>query len=72
MSQKIQYSDLTIVLEKIDMGWFSMSPTGDDSIYITDKDTAYFDLWTGEWFYDKKFKIEEPEFDKIDLYEKVI
>ena len=72
MSQKIQYSDLTIVMGKIGMGWFSMSPTGDDSIYITDKDTAYFDLWPGKWFYDKKFKIEEPEFDKIELYEKVI
>ncbi|MFA7449161.1 MAG: hypothetical protein WCY77_12060 [Weeksellaceae bacterium] len=72
MSQKIQYSDLTIALEKIDMGWFGMSPTGNDSLYITDKDTAYFHLWSGEWFYDKKFKIEEPGFDKIELYEKIL
>lgn len=71
-TQKIQYSDLTILLEKIDMGWESMSPRGDDSVYVTDKDTAYFDLFPGDWFYDKKFKIEQSDFDKIELYEKII
>ena len=67
-TQKIQYSDLTILLEKIDMGWDG-NLRGNDSIYITDKDTAYFDLYPGDWFYDKKFKIEQSEFDKIELYE---
>ena len=47
-----------------------MHLTGNDSIYITDKDTSYFDLFPGDWFYDKKFKIEQSEFDKIELYEK--
>ncbi|NGF74358.1 hypothetical protein G5B10_00575 [Fluviicola sp. SGL-29] len=71
-TQKIQYSDLTIVLEEIEMGWDDMYLTDNDSIYVTDKDTAYFDLWPGDWFFDKKFNIEQSEFDKIELYEKII
>lgn len=67
--QKIQFSDLTILLEKIDMGWEN-NLMGNDSIYLTDKDTAYFYLFPGEWFDDKKFQIEQSEFDKIELYEK--
>lgn len=67
-TQKIQYSDLTILLEKIDMYWEN-NLRGNDSIYLTDKDTAYFYLYPGDWFYDKKFKIEQSEFDKIELYE---
>jgi hypothetical protein len=69
-TQKIQYSDLTISLEKIDMGWEN-NLMGNDSIYLTDKDTAYFHLFPGDWFYDKKFKIEQSEFDQIELYEKI-
>lgn len=69
-TQKIHYSDLTILLEKIDMGWEN-NLTGNDSIYLTNKDTAYFHLFPGDWFYDKKFKIEQSEFDKIELYEKI-
>lgn len=72
MTQKIQYSDLTILLEEIEMGWDNMYLTDNDSIYVTDKDTAYFNLWPGEWFYDKKFKVEQSGFDKIELYEKII
>src|SRR6218665_288411 len=71
MTQKIQFSDLTIVLEKIEMGWHDMYLTDNDRVYITDKDTAYFELWPGEWFYDKKFKVEQSEFDKIELHEKI-
>lgn len=70
-TQIIQYSDLTIVMEKIDMGWDDMDDWENDSIYTTDKDTAYFNLFPGEWFYDKKFKVEQSEYDKIELYEKV-
>lgn len=70
-TQKIQYPDLTILLDKIDMGWDDMHTKGNDSIYITDKDTAYFKLFPGDWFYDKEFKIEQSGFDKIELYEKI-
>lgn len=60
------------MLEEIEMGWEDMYRTDNDSVYITEKDTAYFDLWPGDWFYDKKFRVEQSGFDKIELYEKII
>jgi hypothetical protein len=69
--QQIQFADLTIFLEEIEMGWDEMYRTKNDSVYSTISDTAYFDLWPGDWFFDKEFKVDQPEFDKIDLYEKI-
>lgn len=69
---KIRYADVIIAIEAMDMGWDSMFRTKNDSLYKTDSDTAYFDLWPGDWFFDKLFKIENPEYDKIELYEKNI
>lgn len=69
--QQIQFADLTILLEEIEMGWDEMYLTKNDSVYSTGSDTAYFDLWPGDWFFDKEFKVEQPEFDKIELYEKI-
>lgn len=68
---QIQFTDLTILVEEIDMGWHEMYLTKNDSVYSTTSDTAYFDLWPGEWFYDKKFNVEQSEFDQIELYEKI-
>lgn len=68
---QVQFADLTILLEEIEMGWDEMFRTKNDSVYSTISDTAYFDLWPGEWFYDKAFKVEQSEFDKIELYEKI-
>ena len=69
--QQIQFADLTILLEEIEMGWDEMYLTNNDSVYSTSSDTAYFDLWPGDWFFDKEFKVEQSEFDKIELYEKI-
>lgn len=70
-NQIIQFPDLSIILEKIDMNW-NDNLLGIDSIYVTNKDTAYFNLLPGEWFDNKKFKVEPSEFDKIELYEKIV
>lgn len=69
--QQIHFNGITILVEEIEMGWDDMYGTNNDSIYTTISDTAYFDLWPGEWFFDKTFKIEQTEFDKIELYENV-
>lgn len=69
---KIRYSNVTIAIEAMEVGWDSMYRTNNDSLYKTDTDTAYFNLWPGEWFFDKLFKIENPEYDEIELYEKSI
>lgn len=69
---KIIYADVTIAIEAMEMGWNSMFRTKNDSLYKADSDTAYFDLWPGDWFFDKLFKIENPEYDEIELYEKNI
>ena len=69
--QRVQFADVTILVEKMDMGWHEMYLTDNDSIYSTTSDTAYFDLWPGDWFYDKAFKVEQSEFDQIELYEQI-
>lgn len=70
-TQKIQFSDLTILVDEIEMGWDSMYRTGNDSVCKVDTDTAYFYLFPGDWFFDKKFTIQESGFDEIELYEKI-
>lgn len=69
--QQIHFTDLTILVEEIEMSWDDMYRTNNDSIYTTISDTAYFELWPGDWFFDKAFKVVQTEFDKIELYEKV-
>ena len=69
--QQIQFTDVTLLVEEIEMGWSDMYGTDNDSVYSTTSDTAYFDLWPGEWFYDKAFKVVQSEFDQITLYEKI-
>lgn len=69
--QEIQFAEVSILIEEIEMGWHEIYVTKNDSIYSTTSDTAYFDLWPGDWFYDKAFKLEQTEFDQIALYEKI-
>lgn len=69
--QQIQFTDVTLLVEEIEMGWYDMYGSDNDSVYTTTSDTAYFDLWPGQWFYDKAFKVVQSEFDQITLYEKI-
>lgn len=70
--QKIKFADITFIFDKIDMGWQGMGPLGEDSIYTSLKDTAYFYLYPGDWFFDKEFKIVESGYDQVELFEKII
>lgn len=64
---KIKFPDLTISIKGVDMNWKD-DYNPNDNVYEAKIDTAYFDLNPGDWFYEKSFVIEEPEFDQIELY----
>jgi hypothetical protein len=65
---KIKFSDLTILIKDIEMA-SNAEYSSKDTIYETKKDTAYFNLMPGtEWMINKIFKIEQAEFNKIELY----
>jgi hypothetical protein len=68
---RIKYANLTVSMEDVELGWEEMFLSDNDSLYTTKSDTAYLNLFPGDWFYDKKFKIEQKEYDDIKLYEKI-
>lgn len=65
---KIKFPGLTISILGIDMNFRDEYNPDHDLYQRTKKDTAYFDMYPGEWFYEKSFVIAEPEFDEIELY----
>lgn len=66
----IEFDELTVLLEDIEMGWNDMS-SPDDKLYKADS-IAYFNLYPGDWMYDKYFQIKEPEYEPIELYVQIV
>ncbi|WP_374175111.1 hypothetical protein [Flavobacterium tructae] len=70
-NMKVKFSDLTILvkdlIKEVEMDWRNESDQ-DDYTYRAEKDTVYFNLIPGDWMFDKTFKIEQTEFEEIELY----
>lgn len=63
----IKFTDLTISINDIEMSWEDDSNVL-DNIYETKKDTAFFNLFPGDFMFEKTFNIEQIDFDEIELY----
>lgn len=59
----INFPGLTVSVQDIDMG--SYDDMNNDS---TIGKTAYFDLYPGDWMFDKNFKIKNEKWDLVRLY----
>lgn len=69
---ELQFSDVSIFVEEMEMGWDDKYVTGNDTIYKVKSDTAFLDVFIGDWFFDKRFYIPPSEFDQVRLFEKSI
>lgn len=63
---QVEMNTVTFLLEKIDMSW-DMS-NGENEQRCSFQDTAFFDLWPGDWMEDKVIKIKGDEFEITDMF----
>lgn len=66
--QEIRFSDVSLFVERMEGYWDDDIEGMDDPIYFANKDTLYFDLFPGEWFYDKSFRFEDDNIVDVKLY----
>ena len=69
---KIKYKDITVAIEDFDIYWPERYSTGNDREYKPKTDTAYIDLFPGVSVDDLRFRIENSEYDEIELFEKIV
>lgn len=62
----INFPGLTVSVKGIDMGWDSDHIN--DSVYTANGDSAFFNLYPGDWMDNKIFKIKEIDYDLIGLF----
>ncbi|MDP5099355.1 MAG: hypothetical protein NWQ27_05140 [Crocinitomicaceae bacterium] len=71
---KVKYKDVTIAIAEFELNWPDKYSFGsrNDSVYKPKSDTAYLDLFPGVSADALPFRIENSEYDEIELFEKIV
>lgn len=63
---QVEMNAITFLFEKIDMSWGTTN--SDDEQRCSFQDTAFFDLWPGDWMEDKIIKVKGDKFEITGMF----
>ncbi len=64
----IFFDELTLAVERIDMGWDDYNYP-DDSTVKSSGDLVNFEMYAGSWMYDKEIRIVDSSYEFIGMYQ---
>lgn len=59
---RLQFKECSFLVDHIDMGWDRNFRAKNDSVCTVSGDTMEFNLYAGEWFYDREIRVEQEGF----------